>query len=130
MPWAKMPAPGDPAGGDIEEGGGRGKDMRGAPVARAFALWHAAGRVDEHALWPSFGRRRCCSSVVEHSLGKGEVDSSILSGSTSYLPKLHGAPDSSSSRLNQAEVELRCSCMRLTARSASRADRASAMARC
>src|SRR6201995_51676 len=28
--------------------------------------------------------RACCrSSVVEHSLGKGEVDSSILSGSTS-----------------------------------------------
>src|SRR5579883_45894 len=26
--------------------------------------------------------RRCRSSVVEHSLGKGEVDSSILSGST------------------------------------------------
>jgi hypothetical protein len=26
--------------------------------------------------------RRCCSSVVEHSLGKGEVDSSILSSST------------------------------------------------
>src|SRR5260370_42578712 len=26
---------------------------------------------------------RCRSSVVEHSLGKGEVDSSILSGSTS-----------------------------------------------
>ena len=25
---------------------------------------------------------RCRSSVVEHSLGKGEVDSSILSGST------------------------------------------------
>src|SRR3954451_3505089 len=28
----------------------------------------------------------CCrSSVVEHSIGNGEVDSSILSGSTSYL---------------------------------------------
>jgi hypothetical protein len=27
--------------------------------------------------------RRCRSSVVEHSLGKGEVESSILSGSTS-----------------------------------------------
>src|SRR5687767_8747165 len=27
---------------------------------------------------------RCRSSVVEHSLGKGEVDSSILSGSTSH----------------------------------------------
>jgi hypothetical protein len=25
---------------------------------------------------------RCCSSVVEHSIGNGEVDSSILSSST------------------------------------------------
>ncbi len=33
---------------------------------------NAAGRV-----------RRCCSSVVEHSLGKGEVESSIPSSSTS-----------------------------------------------
>ena len=32
---------------------------------------------------PIFFLRPCCrSSVVEHSLGKGEVDSSILSGST------------------------------------------------
>jgi hypothetical protein len=31
---------------------------------------------------PPSGPRRCCSSVVEHSLGKGEVDSSILSSST------------------------------------------------
>ena len=32
-----------------------------------------------------FGYRACCrSSVVEHSIGNGEVDSSILSGSTSY----------------------------------------------
>jgi hypothetical protein len=31
----------------------------------------------------------CCrSSVVEHSLGKGEVDSSILSGSTSFGPEI------------------------------------------
>ena len=28
--------------------------------------------------------RRCRSSVVEHSLGKGEVVSSILTGSTTY----------------------------------------------
>jgi hypothetical protein len=31
----------------------------------------------------SFSEAGCRSSVVEHSLGKGEVDSSILSGSTS-----------------------------------------------
>jgi hypothetical protein len=30
----------------------------------------------------SLAARRCRSSVVEHSLGKGEVESSILSGST------------------------------------------------
>ncbi len=29
-----------------------------------------------------FTPRRCCSSVVEHSLGKGEAESSILSSST------------------------------------------------
>ena len=29
-------------------------------------------------------RARCRSSVVEHSLGKGEVVSSILTGSTTY----------------------------------------------
>jgi hypothetical protein len=29
---------------------------------------------------------RCRSSVVEHSLGKGEVESSILSGSTRLFP--------------------------------------------
>ena len=32
----------------------------------------------------------CRSSVVEHSLGKGEADSSILSGSTSFLNKNNG----------------------------------------
>ena len=32
--------------------------------------------------------RRCRSSVVEHSLGKGEVVSSILTGSTRYSQKL------------------------------------------
>jgi hypothetical protein len=37
---------------------------------------------------PIFSSPACCrSSVVEHSLGKGEVDSSILSGSTSYATK-------------------------------------------
>jgi hypothetical protein len=41
-------------------------------VANKRSLWHAR---------PQF-ERRCRSSVVEHSLGKGEVESSILSGST------------------------------------------------
>ena len=35
------------------------------------------------------GQPVCCrSSVVEHSLGKGEVESSILSGSTIQLPEI------------------------------------------
>ena len=33
--------------------------------------------------------RRCSSSVVEHSLGKGEVESSILSGSTIFNIKIN-----------------------------------------
>ena len=39
-------------------------------------------------------RASCRSSVVEHSLGKGEVVSSILTGSTSFLAfsKTHRAP--------------------------------------
>jgi hypothetical protein len=34
--------------------------------------------------------RRCCSSVVEHSLGKGEVESSIPSSSTMILLNIFG----------------------------------------
>ena len=34
-----------------------------------------------------FRAGRCRSSVVEHSLGKGEVESSILSGSTIPIPR-------------------------------------------
>jgi hypothetical protein len=50
----------------------------GGLVARTAAL---AG-----ANWAdSLSRARCRSSVVEHSLGKGEVDSSILSGSTMFF---------------------------------------------
>ena len=33
---------------------------------------------------PASATRRCCSSVVEHSLGKGEVESSIPSSSTTF----------------------------------------------
>ena len=43
-------------------------------------------RPPEGAFWPILYSRACCrSSVVEHSIGNGEVDSSILSGSTIYL---------------------------------------------
>ena len=52
--------------------------------------WH--GRYSKLALpgtiWQKRRTPRCCSSsVVEHSLGKGEVESSILSCSTSFPPK-------------------------------------------
>ncbi len=46
-------------------------------------LWHGHPR-----------RRRCSSSVVEHPLGKGEVESSILSCSTSKINKI-ASPDQS-----------------------------------
>jgi hypothetical protein len=38
--------------------------------------------------WGSAQTGRCRSSVVEHSLGKGEVESSILSGSTRFFNDL------------------------------------------
>jgi hypothetical protein len=34
---------------------------------------------------------RCRSSVVEHSIGNGEVDSSILSGSTIFYNKINAS---------------------------------------
>ena len=40
-------------------------------VAKGQGLWHVSPILV-----------RCCSSVVEHSIGNGEVDSSILSSST------------------------------------------------
>ena len=47
------------------------------------SLWQTSPRFGE----PASPARRCGSSVVEHSLGKGEVESSILSRSTSPLLK-------------------------------------------
>ena len=37
---------------------------------------------------------RCCSSVVEHSIGNGEVDSSILSSSTIFTQNAWNQPKS------------------------------------
>ena len=55
----------------------RGDGPRALPLAGW--LWHNARRFGPLFKVP----HACCrSSVVEHSLGKGEVDSSILSGST------------------------------------------------
>jgi hypothetical protein len=46
---------------------------------------------DRHVSGPDLGdlppKRRCRSSVVEHFIGNEEVDSSILSGSTSFSKK-------------------------------------------
>jgi hypothetical protein len=51
-------------------------------LARSRALWQGSARLVE-ACWPILVSGACCrSSVVEHSIGNGEVDSSILSGST------------------------------------------------
>src|SRR6202161_1769716 len=51
-------------------------------LARLRALWQGSARLVE-AFWPILvSGARCRSSVVEHSIGNGEVDSSILSGST------------------------------------------------
>jgi hypothetical protein len=50
----------------------------------------------------SFERACCRSSVVEHSIGNGEVDSSILSGSTIYLSKSKPIPTAIPVRLASA----------------------------
>ena len=52
-------------------------------VAKAQGLWHVSPILV-----------RCCSSVVEHSIGNGEVDSSILSSSTIFQSGLSGSPKS------------------------------------
>ena len=54
---------------------GRGRGSASRLLAMPSLLWQEAERFHP--------RPRCCSSsVVEHSLGKGEVESSILSCST------------------------------------------------
>jgi hypothetical protein len=60
--------------------------LRTAPaLAPLEALWQGSARSVAAPFGPIllFGAR-CRSSVVEHSIGNGEVDSSILSGSTSF----------------------------------------------
>ena len=63
------------------EGGAVGRWPRAGRIAMSAPLWQNARRP-----CANFARRphglSCRSSVVEHSLGKGEVESSILSGST------------------------------------------------
>jgi hypothetical protein len=63
-------------------------------VALAAALWQKRRAAAGPLAAPD--ANRCRSSVVEHSIGNGEVDSSILSGSTIFpmqikeLPALYG----------------------------------------
>src|SRR5215211_7699282 len=48
-------------------------------------LWQATAVPASRAAAEAHAQKRCRSSVVEHSLGKGEVVSSILTGSTSPM---------------------------------------------
>ena len=73
-------APGNPIGIVFDDRGALVACATGALVERIARLGEPVG--------PILRFEACCrSSVVEHSLGKGEVDSSILSGSTRYLHK-------------------------------------------
>jgi hypothetical protein len=58
-------------------------------LARKGALWQGSARSVGAPLGPILVSGACCrSSVVEHSIGNGEVDSSILSGSTIYFSNI------------------------------------------
>jgi hypothetical protein len=60
---------------------------RGGTLAPVPALWQWVGPLRAAFPFPPISRAagRCRSSVVEHPLGKGEVVSSILTGSTNKL---------------------------------------------
>jgi hypothetical protein len=64
--------------------GGLSGPPQGPPgaLAQLRALWQGSARLVRAFLADSRIQARCRSSVVEHSIGNGEVDSSILSGST------------------------------------------------
>src|SRR4029077_13497826 len=68
---------GGPREGRRSLGGDRGRLRRCGPYGKDRRI---RGRIPS----VSHPARRCRSSVVEHSLGKGEVVSSILTGSTRY----------------------------------------------
>ncbi len=59
----------------------RAPARRNKPLAPSPELWHTNAR--RRGTAPTTDQR-CGSSVVEHSLGKGEVESSILSRSTIF----------------------------------------------
>jgi hypothetical protein len=74
---------------------GAPSSQEGSRLALACRLWQEAKRLLKRS--DACVLRCCSSSVVEHSLGKGEVESSILSCSTSDLNKLHGGARSEES---------------------------------
>ncbi len=75
------------------------------PMWQEPAAWWAAFKAD------SFIYRACCrSSVVEHSIGNGEVDSSILSGSTINVRVTSKLPRSRTGQSTTATHSIGLSC--------------------
>src|SRR2546427_1095075 len=61
--------------------------IRGRVLAPCRPVWQGSQRSRPYPIGRfSHPARRCRSSVVEHPLGKGEVVSSILTGSTRHAP--------------------------------------------
>ena len=74
---------------------------KGAPVAPG-----KAPRRNNWSRCRTDNAPRCCrSSVVEHPLGKGEADSSILSGSTRNLYKINALRNQLVHRLSRHMLE-------------------------
>jgi hypothetical protein len=99
MPYAITLPDGGGYGPKIDEKGGvsRQKERFGPDIAPISRFGGASKLAQQGGLWQISARSvgplaaadshpsTCCrSSVVEHSIGNGEVDSSILSGSTIY----------------------------------------------
>src|SRR5262249_26589157 len=65
------------------QGPGRARVASPRQLAPLWTLWQGSRGFEAAYFSVAFAPSRCRSSVVEHSLGKGEVVSSILTGSTS-----------------------------------------------
>src|SRR5215211_3686278 len=76
-------------------------------LAPPSPLWQATAVPASRAAAKAHAQKRCRSSVVEHSLGKGEVVSSILTGSTScYVISEVRSPRAQLQRLDGDLAEL------------------------
>ena len=73
-------------------------------LAPLWPLWQGSPHSRPHFFY-SHPARRCRSSVVEHSLGKGEVVSSILTGSTRKSPINKGLSHTREKRARQNRAE-------------------------